>query len=164
MPSYNFSILGNSSTRSPSSAIQVRSTMCPFCQSIRSFWTGHSSFFAAPHCVWILRCNNPLTSAYLLWTGLHSSHAPATRFLSLLLFMHESLFFFLLTNVRASQKRLHLLSSITHSISSTNYQYIPTLRHNPLASLVDDSHLTPHTPTFQLHLCLCPISICFKRS
>ena len=138
--------------------------MCPFYQSVRSFLAGRSSFFAAPHCVSILRCNNPLTSAYLLWTELHSSHAPATRFLSLLLFMHESLSFFLLTNVRAPQKSLHLLSSIMHSISSTNYQYIPALGHNPLASLVDDSHLTPHIPTFQLHLCLCPISICFNQS
>lgn len=78
--------------------------------------------------------------------------------------MHESLSFFLLTNVRASQKCLHLLSSIIHSISSTNYQYISALGRNPLASSVDDSHLAPHIPIFQLHLCFCPISICFKQS
>lgn len=84
----------------------------------------------------------------LLRTELHSSHAPPTRFLSLLLFMHESLSFFLLTNVRASQKCLHLLSSIIHSISSTSYQNISALGHNPFASLVDDSHLVPHMPPF----------------
>lgn len=97
-------------------------------------------------------------------TELHSSHAPPTRLLSLLLFMHESLSFFLLTNVRASQKCLHLLPSIMHSISSTSYQHISALGHKPTASLEDDSHLTPHIPTFQLHLCLCPTSVCFKQS
>lgn len=99
-----------------------------------------------------------------LRTELHSRHAPPTHFLALLLFTHESLSFFLLTNVRVSQKCLHLLSLIIHSISSTNYQYISALGHNPLAHLVDDSHLTPHIPIFQLHLCLCPISIRFNWS
>jgi len=141
----------------------MQSTTCPFCQSVCSFLAGHSPFFSAPHCAWILRRNSPLTSTYLLWTELHSSHAPPTRFPSLLLFMHERLSFFLPTNVRASQKCLHLLSSIMHSISSTNYQHISALGHNPLASLVDDSCIAPHRPTFQLHLCLRPISICFKQ-
>lgn len=113
------------------------------------------------------RSNNPLTSAYLLQSELHSSHAPPTCLLSLLLFMHESLSFFLLTNVRASQKRLHvshLLRSIKLGISSTNCQYVFALGHNLLASLVDDSHFIPHSPIFHLPFCLCSINTCFKRS
>lgn len=88
---------------------------------------------SAPCCVWMLRGSNPLPSAPLLWPQLHSSHAPLTRSLSLPLSMHESLSFFLLTTVRASQKCLHLLSSIMHSIFSTNQQCLPALGHNSLA-------------------------------
>lgn len=81
----------------------------------------------------MLRGSNPLPSAPLLWPQLHSSHAPLTCSLSLPLPMHESLSFFLLTTVRASQKCLHLLSSIMHSIFSTNHQCLPALGHNSLA-------------------------------
>lgn len=111
----------------------------------------------------MLRCSNPLPSAPLLWPQLHSSHAPLTRSLSLPLSMHESLSFFLLTTVRASQKYLHLLSSIMHSIFSTNHQYLPALGHNSLAG---GGWFPLHStaPPFQLHLCLCPIGTCLKQS
>lgn len=117
-----------------------------------------SSCLAAPHCVRTLRCSNPPIPAHLLWTEPHSSHAPPTRFLSLLLLTHESLSFFPLTNVGASQKRLHLLSSITHRFSSTTYQYVPVLGHNPSASRIfpphsSCSHLPPtFTPQPYEHL------------
>lgn len=103
--------------------------MCPFCQSVRSFLAGHTSFLSTLLCV----NTEMLQPPPLLWPQLHSSHAPLTRSLSLPLSMHESLSFFLLTNVRAYQKCLHLLSSIMHSIFSTNHPYPPALGHSSLA-------------------------------
>lgn len=150
-------------TPSPSPVIYAQPTVCPFCQSLCSFSAGHSPFLAAARCVRTRRCSNPLISAHLPWTELHSCHAPATRLLSLLLLMHENLSFLLLTSVRASQKCLHFLSSIIHRFSSTICQHIPVLGHNPSASLVEYSHLTPPVPTFQLRLYLSPMSICFKQ-
>lgn len=87
------------------------------CQAVHSFLAGLSLLCSSSPRV-NTKMQQPLTSAWLLGTELHSSHAPPTRFLSLLLFMHESLSFFLLTKVRASQKCLQLLPSIKHSISS----------------------------------------------